>query len=268
MILSHIFIFHKFVSLSSEYFEDHSDNMDQNQHSQPTREISPPTQEAGKNQNQSNHMMAPTSAQSQTLGLVVPSSYPIGQQYAPQYMYRPLQDDLQQLNDFWAEKHKEIENTTNFRTHGLPLARIKKIMKVDRNVKMVSGDTPVIFSKACELFIQELTMRAWTNAEVNKRRTLQKGDIASAITRSDEFDFLVDIVPRDNTIEKEVFAGIPRTGNDLSENVPYYYMPPYQHVASPSYGALGMVLGRHVLDQNNNGEQTHTFPTQVRPNPK
>jgi hypothetical protein len=35
------------------------------------------------------------------------------------------------------------------------------------------------------------------HAEENKRRTLQKNDIAAAISRSDIFDFLIDIFPRD-----------------------------------------------------------------------
>jgi len=38
---------------------------------------------------------------------------------------------------------------------------------------MISAEAPVIFAKACEMFILELTMRAWTHTEENKRRTLQ-----------------------------------------------------------------------------------------------
>ncbi|KAL0329770.1 UNVERIFIED_CONTAM: Nuclear transcription factor Y subunit C-2 [Sesamum radiatum] len=46
--------------------------------------------------------------------------------------------------------------------HALPLARIKKIMKnSSEDVKMISGEAPIVFSKACELFIEELTKRAW-----------------------------------------------------------------------------------------------------------
>ena len=41
------------------------------------------------------------------------------------------------------------------------------------------------------MFILELTLRAWNAAEENKRRTLQRSDVAQAITRTDIFDFLV-----------------------------------------------------------------------------
>ena len=35
------------------------------------------------------------------------------------------------------------------------------------------------------------------HAEENKSRTLQKSDIATAVSKSDMYDFLIDIVPRD-----------------------------------------------------------------------
>lgn len=243
----------------NKYFEDHINNMDQNQYGQQSKEISPPTQEADeKNQNQSNHMIAPTNTQTDTVGPFVLLSYPREEQCAAQYMYLPQQDHLQQqLNNLWAKKREEIEETTNFSTHNFPLVEIKKIMKDDEDVKMISAEAPAIFAEACEMFTQELVMRAWANAEVNKRRTLQMGDIADAISRTDEFDFLADIVPRDDTVEQDVFAGIPRKINAQPENVP-----------SPSYGAPRMVLGRHVVDENNNGQQIHPFPTPVRPTPK
>ena len=41
------------------------------------------------------------------------------------------------------------------------------------------------------MFILELTLRSWIHAEENKRRTLQRNDIAAAITKTDIFDFLV-----------------------------------------------------------------------------
>lgn len=48
--------------------------------------------------------------------------------------------------------------------------------------------------QACEMFILELTLRSWNHSEENKRRTLQRNDIAAAITRTDIFDFLVSRV--------------------------------------------------------------------------
>lgn len=71
-------------------------------------------------------------------------------------------------------------------------------MKADPEVKMISAEAPILFAKGCDIFITELTMRAWIHAEENKRRTLQRSDIASALSKSDMFDFLIDIVPRED----------------------------------------------------------------------
>ncbi|GHJ87886.1 hypothetical protein NliqN6_4288 [Naganishia liquefaciens] len=98
-----------------------------------------------------------------------------------------------------------------FKTFGLPLARIKKVMKSDPDVKMISAEVPVLLSKACEIFIAELTCRAWLVAESHKRRTLQKSDVASAIGFSDMFDFLIDIVPREEAISKSELGMKRRT---------------------------------------------------------
>ena len=80
------------------------------------------------------------------------------------------------------KKFKEIKNgienlapePINFRTHVLPLARIKKIMKLDEEVKMISAETPLLISKACELFIIELAYRGWIHTIESNRRTLQR----------------------------------------------------------------------------------------------
>lgn len=61
---------------------------------------------------------------------------------------------------------------------------------------MIAGEAPVILSKACELMVKELSVRAWRHTEKNRRRTLQKQDIHAAVAESDVFDFLIDIVPR------------------------------------------------------------------------
>lgn len=54
----------------------------------------------------------------------------------------------------------EISTEQDFKNHNdLPLARIKRIMKSDEDVRMISAEAPVLFAKACEMFILELTKR-------------------------------------------------------------------------------------------------------------
>ncbi|CAN8251771.1 unnamed protein product [Cochlearia groenlandica] len=156
------------------------------------------------------------------------------------------QQQLQQLQTFWTYQRHEIEQVNDFKNHQLPLARIKKIMKADEDVRMISAEAPILFAKACELFILELTIRSWLHAEENKRRTLQKNDIAAAITRTDIFDFLVDIVPREE-IKEEDEAGLGGVGGGgmvapAASGVPYYYPP----MGQPG----GMMMGRPAMDPN------------------
>lgn len=40
-------------------------------------------------------------------------------------------------------------------------------------MQMISAEAPVLFAKAAQIFITELTLRAWIHTEDNKRRTLQ-----------------------------------------------------------------------------------------------
>lgn len=100
----------------------------------------------------------------------------------------------QNTAELWQRLVQECR-TTDFTTfkHQLPLARIKKIMKSDSDVHMISAEAPLLFSKACELFILDLTLRAWRHAEMNNHKTLGKEDIADAITDSYMFDFLADV---------------------------------------------------------------------------
>ena len=104
------------------------------------------------------------------------------------------------LNKFWKEQllavqaYKE-QTEQDFKTHNdLPLARIKRIMKSDEDVRMISAEAPVLFAKACELFILDLSIRSWNYSQLHKRRTLQKEDIKEAIQKTDIFDFLVDVI--------------------------------------------------------------------------
>ncbi|KAH9853242.1 histone-fold-containing protein [Lenzites betulinus] len=107
----------------------------------------------------------------------------------------PLHDFLR---SFWQRQVDAAEQETpDYRHPPLPLARIKKVMKSDPEVKMIAADAPVLFCKACEIFIAEITARAFIIADSNKRRTLSRADIAKALSKSDQFDFLIDIVPRE-----------------------------------------------------------------------
>ncbi|GMH69318.1 hypothetical protein TrST_g1126 [Triparma strigata] len=121
---------------------------------------------------------------------------------------RPISPLSQVLIDYQAANENLVANiephSNDWKSHILPLARIKKIMKSEDEIKpsmgqqklMISSEGPIFFSKACEMFIGEVAIRAWMSTCEGKRRTVQKADVQAALNRSDMFDFLIDIVPR------------------------------------------------------------------------
>lgn len=140
----------------------------------------------------------------------------------------------QTLQQFWIKIMDDIKkiNADDFKTQALPLARIKKIMKLDEEVKMISAEAPVLFAKAAEIFIHELTLRAWSHTEDNKRRTLQRNDIAMAISKSDQFDFLIDIVPRHEVKPKPPRIENPRP-SPLGDQVIHHHQTTMQGSTQP-----------------------------------
>jgi nuclear transcription factor Y gamma len=138
------------------------------------------------------------------------------------------------LTAYWQQTINTLENEEHdYKVHQLPLARIKKVMKADPEVKMISAEAPILFAKGCDIFITELTMRAWIHAEENKRRTLQRSDIASALTKSDMFDFLIDIVPREEAAPKRTTGGASSSNQQHHQAPPPPPPPPPQHQPPP-----------------------------------
>jgi len=106
------------------------------------------------------------------------------------------------IEEYWKDVLKYISVMgTDTRDNSLPLARIKRLMKVEQEVSKVSSEVPVLFSRITEIFIEELTLRAWQYTEEGKRRILQRSDVCAAIKSSDIFDFLVYLMPRGSAIE-------------------------------------------------------------------
>lgn len=103
------------------------------------------------------------------------------------------------ISVFWKNSFQKLATSRfNLKTIKLPLARIKKLMKVEENVKIVAAEVPILFSCVTEMFIEELTLRAWMSTEDGKRKILQASDIGFAAKTSPMYDFLFHIIPSNN----------------------------------------------------------------------
>ncbi|KAK8745543.1 hypothetical protein OTU49_000251 [Cherax quadricarinatus] len=175
-----------------------------------------------------------------------------------------LTEAQQNLNSFWPKVTDEIRQLTQLNVLGqtdlrqqeLPLARIKRIMKLDDDVKMISAEAPVLFSKAAEIFITELTLRAWIHTEDNKRRTLQRNDIAMAITKYDQFDFLIDIVPRDELKPTKSRDDANRAGVPTDQH--------YFQIAQHYQAVLQQSTANNSNNSQNSVQQTSVQPQTIQ----
>ena len=74
----------------------------------------------------------------------------------------------------------------------LPLSRVKRIMKLDKSVKVASGDATKLITKATELFCEMLTQSALGSMKLGKRKTIKYLDVERAALKKQKFDFLHD----------------------------------------------------------------------------
>ena len=176
------------------------------------------------------------------------------------YAQGKLTEGQQKLNSFWNKVAEDVKHikAVDCGNQVLPLARIKKIMKLDEDVKMISAEAPILFAKATEIFIHELTLRAWLHTEDNKRRTLQRNDIAMAISKFDQFDFLIDIVPREEAKPRRE-PDVKQVAETQDQQQVYYVQIPQQHDQT---SGIQTTLVQSPQLQQTNGMQTTTSPIQ------
>ncbi|XP_037077488.1 translation initiation factor IF-2-like [Pollicipes pollicipes] len=75
-----------------------------------------------------------------------------------------------------------------------PPARIKKIMRTDKEVGKVAAPVPAVISRALELFAEQLLHRAGDVTMSRGSRTLSPAHLKQCILSEQRFDFLKDLV--------------------------------------------------------------------------
>ncbi|KAG0216495.1 hypothetical protein BGX28_000009 [Mortierella sp. GBA30] len=89
----------------------------------------------------------------------------------------------------------------------LPAARVKRIIKEDKDVQMVSNDAVFLISVATELFLESFTTKAFNLAKLDKRKTVSYKDL--------------DVIPKTMTLsaalEKQRIAKEQEEMGDIEE---------------------------------------------------
>ncbi|KAL1410846.1 hypothetical protein Q8F55_001789 [Vanrija albida] len=76
-----------------------------------------------------------------------------------------------------------------------PLSRIKRIIKADKELDMMSSEATFLVAVATEYFIKHFMEEGYMKARLEKRRIVNYKDMANVVERSEEFEFLKDVIP-------------------------------------------------------------------------
>ncbi|KAL6734185.1 hypothetical protein Aduo_004754 [Ancylostoma duodenale] len=99
----------------------------------------------------------------------------------------------------------------------LPTSRVKKICRLDPDLTMIGSDAVLFVTKATELFLTELAKASYTQAVLEKRKTIQAKDIEKAIASKHMFEFLDDAL--NDWPEAETSQTVSQTKNLTEETI-------------------------------------------------
>ncbi|KAL2865700.1 Rieske [2Fe-2S] iron-sulfur domain-containing protein [Aspergillus lucknowensis] len=114
----------------------------------------------------------------------------------------------------------------------LPIARIKKIIQLDEDIVQCSSNATFVVAMATQLFIQYLTEQGHNvvKSERKPRKTIQYKDLATAVSRIDNLEFLADVIPRTTTYkqfkEKRAKETAKETGVEKGQRTLNGALPP------------------------------------------
>ncbi|KAI9020761.1 histone-fold-containing protein [Phycomyces nitens] len=104
----------------------------------------------------------------------------------------------------------ESEQTSNSKLERLPgttiipLARVKRVIKEDKDVSLINAEAIFCVAYATELFMEYLVTEGYQRAKRDKRKTVYYKDLASTVTEVEQFEFLEDVIPPTLTLKTAI----------------------------------------------------------------
>ncbi|CAI2377373.1 unnamed protein product [Moneuplotes crassus] len=123
---------------------------------------------------------------------------------AKTHQYQEYVSRLDPIFEEMASRIRQMKKSPkSFKPQKFPLTKIKKIMKEEEDIQMISAEVPVLLSKACEMFITEITHRSYFHTKRAKRKVIQRSDLAQTIASDDIYDYLQDVMPKEELREAQ-----------------------------------------------------------------
>ncbi|KFB34968.1 AGAP000441-PA-like protein [Anopheles sinensis] len=181
----------------------------------------------------------------------------------------------QELNiqSFWASVMSSMQEITHVdpSSQSLPLARIRRIMKLDEKVNMIGAEAPLIFAKAIEIFIHELTLRAFM---ITEKKALKRDcqELPTNVARSPSpekslsnlTDIEVTVIDESNPAETSTVGQLVSTNQPVQHMIQHFSHLPTStvgHLESTNQPVQNLI--QHVLIPS--GKITQTVVTENNP---
>ncbi|KAJ1898190.1 hypothetical protein GGI16_002627 [Coemansia sp. S142-1] len=87
-------------------------------------------------------------------------------------------------------------------TSNFPAARVRRIIKEDKDIFACGSESLFLISRATEYFIDSLVRESYEFSRLDKRKTVQYKDMAKAVQSIEQYDFLADIIPPTVSVRK------------------------------------------------------------------
>lgn len=96
--------------------------------------------------------------------------------------FTEIEENLTEMTEGGSEQQAVKKKAPQERITNLPIAKIKHIIKLDPEVKLVNSEAVFLITKCTEYFIKLLAKESFGFAVQNKKKTITKGHVDSALT--------------------------------------------------------------------------------------
>lgn len=140
---------------------------------------------------------------------------------------------------------------------------MKKILAVDDDINQVSNHAVFLCTRAAELFLRHLASRAYL-ADKGKNKTkksLQYADIANLVHRTDNLEFLSDVVPERRNLKEYQAQKKQKEANLAEKKAKKASLAQGQATLNPTGGISAPVASNHAGEGHSRPGTANAAPT-------
>ncbi|GAA6025835.1 hypothetical protein JCM10207_004389 [Rhodosporidiobolus poonsookiae] len=122
----------------------------------------------------------------------------------------------------------------------IPVARINRIIKADKDVRVCSKEAVFLIAKATELMLGKLTTQAYHNARMDRRQKMVRySDLAAAVHAHPAWFYLGEVIP--SSLPLSAALELRQANDDLAD------APAAVTTAAPTGGEGAAFTGKRVV---------------------